>query len=335
MMTTESDAEDYHSTAELECFMQDVHDSDVEIKLFDRDGKVLSDITEHNTHLDESSDMDHQIMDYDPFSIGHPTANGSDFYYILKDRKLRPPKNKRHKLKYLIHSINKMCDAPHLYIQQRSTTNSCLQNLMNYVLFMDQYLSFKYFYELCLPLPMELLLVFGVFLFHPICIVILILIYCILLQQIPFCMFTLIACFTSAMLLRIMSYLKVLPFRSLPNVIHNLDEYGFNIKRRLNLRSMFCNKNMDKHSSFPCYNTSNATIVCLSSYLYTRQPLLFVCIPYVIIARCYFAYNYLMDCVFSLLFAVCIVAVLCTVLPPSSLISVDEIIREMTANMLS
>eukprot|EP01083_Nonionella_stella_P121170 363923_1 len=332
-MITITESDDYHSTTELECFMQDAHDSDCEIKLFDRDGKVLSGIAEHDMNVSESSD--NEPIGYDDFFADHPTANASNLYYALENYPVRKKSgNKRAKLKYLINSIHKMCDAPHLYIQQRAITNSCMQNVINYILFLDQYLSYKYFYEISLPFAMELILMFGVFIFRPICVVLFLIIYCIIFKQISFCIFTFIASLTSFILFQLLSYLKILPFRALPNVIHNIDEYGFNIKRALNLRYL-CRKTMLNQSSFPCYNTSNVTIMCLSFYLYTNEPLIFLWIPYVIIARCYFAYTYLMDCVVSLLVAVCIVSILYALLPSSSIIIVDEIIRETATTIFS
>merc|ERR1712154_110907 len=100
----------------------------------------------------------------------------------------------------------------------------------------------------------------------------------------------------------------------------------------INLRYLWY-KNKDKTvSSFPCATVCNVAIYCVSMYLYTNQIFILLLIPYVVISRCYFAFNYLMDCVFSLLFALCVVASAMYLIPPSFLIISDEIIREIPIN---
>eukprot|EP01084_Bolivina_argentea_P007816 14671_1 len=127
-MTTESD--DYHSTTELECFMQDAHDSDVEITTFDKDGVLLSGISEY-----DSSPIEEEPIDYDNNYNNYNNNNISDLYYILHDRKSHYNKNNpSHKnIKYLLKNI---CEAPHLYIQQRTAnSDSLLCSFINYILF--------------------------------------------------------------------------------------------------------------------------------------------------------------------------------------------------------
>ena len=357
-MTTES--EDYHSMTELECFMQPAHDSDVEIKFFGKDGAILSGISELEDDIDDMDNINEPI-DHDNFYIDNPSASTSDLYYILHDQhkssksKLHSrtsstksssnsssssSHHKRSKSKNIKHLIKNLCEAPHLYIQQRQSCPkdskcSSLYGMINYLLYIDEYLSYKYFYELSIPLIIEIIVIFGTFMFNQISVLLLIVITTCISQEIQFGVFIFLTSLTSFVIMQFCTYFKIFPFRSLPNVINNTDEYGYNIKRSINIRYLYY-KNKDMNvSSFPDYNCLNVFIFTLSWHLYTNQWLVFMIIPYILFARCYFAFNYIFDGIWSGIFGVLIVYGLRLIIPQTFLIISDEIIREITLNMFS
>eukprot|EP00484_Ammonia_sp_Unknown_P022774 CAMPEP_0197030194 /NCGR_PEP_ID=MMETSP1384-20130603/9476_1 /TAXON_ID=29189 /ORGANISM="Ammonia sp." /LENGTH=271 /DNA_ID=CAMNT_0042459489 /DNA_START=48 /DNA_END=860 /DNA_ORIENTATION=+ len=270
-MTTATESEDYESTTELECFMHSPNESDVEIKVFDEDGMALS----AKSDLDDHEALDHHHQSHGPLS-----TPSSDLYYILHNEAPQTSlhqtpwttstHSKRRKIKHLIKNL---CEAPHLYIQQRhsNASQSSWSTLVNYHQFLDEYLSFKYFYELSLPLCLELLLSFGCMAFSPICIIILLTLDCLIWRHVQLAVFALLVSLSSFATLHILAYFRLLPCRALPNVIHNTDEYGFNVTRTLNLRYWYYRNKERNTCSFPDYNTCNAMIYALSYYLFSAH----------------------------------------------------------------
>merc|ERR1712228_1116615 len=268
-----SEDEQYHSTTELEWSVQPANDSDVEIIKYDHDGTILSGISEY----------DDEAIDEDLIGLGNYRYFDED-YLFANDHK------------------RQLCDEPnsaHLYIQKKQSSSI---PFINNLIFLDEYYSYKYFYELSLSLSMEIFLLCGVFLFNSLSILLIIIITCIIFKDVQLMIFQFIACIASIALLRILSYFKVFPFRLMPNVIGNMDPFGFNLRRHINLRYLWY-KNKDKNvSSFPCSTVCNVTIYAISYYLYSNQ---------------------LFDCVFSLLFGLCIVGIF-TYLIPSSFLIISE-----------
>ena len=138
------------------------------------------------------------------------------------------------------------------------------------------------------------------------------------------------------------SYFKIFPYRSLPNIINNTDEYGFNIKRSINIRYLYYRNKDVNVSSFPDYNCVNVLIFTLSWYLYANninhtdyQWVVFMLIPYILCSRCYFGFNYIFDGIWSSIFGVIIVYSLKLIIPQTFLIISDELIREIASNMFS
>ena len=301
-----SEDDHYHSTTELEWSVQPTNDSDVEIIKYGHDGSILSGISEY----------DDEPIDHDMIGLGN-------YRFFDED----PASNS-----YFRHLCDDEPHSAHLYIQKKQSSSV---PFINNMIFYDEYFSFKYFYELTLPLSVELMLLFGVFLFNSVSVLIIITVTCIIFKNIQLMIFQFVACIASFVLLRILCYFKVLPPRSMPNVINNMDPYGYNLKRSINLRQLWY-KNSDKNvSSFPCSTVCNVTIYSLSCYLYSHHLLILLLIPYVIMSRCYFAFNHLLDCVFSLLFGLCLVAIAMYLIPQSFLIISDEIIREIPLNIFS
>ena len=294
--------------------MQDVNDSDVEIKVFDQDGAILSGISEY-----EEPDLPIEpMMDPTSFPMHHQFQHHIDpsTYYILHHDDYSSSTRKLAK---------NLCQAPHLYIQQRYSANTTWW-MINSVLFIDEYLSFKFFFETSWPILLEMCLVPALIISHHIAVILWICGFCVYFHHIQCAILTLIAWLCCMLLIQCFKSLHILPFRPLPNVIHNDDPYGFNVQRTINIRSLCLKRNDSDISSFPCCSAMNIIIYTTTWYLYTNQLWPFLLIPYVVWSRCYFALNYLFDCILSGAVGLCIVMLLWITVPQTLLIIADEMI---------
>jgi len=314
-MASSRDSEDYHSTTELEYFIQELNDSDVEIKVFclDKDGGVLSGISEA-----EEPDLPIEpMLDPSSFSMHHHVDPST--YYRMHQHHDRKPAGSSN-------SIRNLCEAPHLFIQRRHSGQSTAWWLINNMLYLDEYLSFKYCFETSCPLLLEMVLVLGVFAFHHIAMALNVLALAVVCHQIQFAIFALIAWLSSLALIQCLHSLHLAPFRPLPDVIRNEDEYGFNVQRAINLRGLWYQHRDADLSSFPCCHSLNVVLFAVSWYLYSNQFAIFLLVPYVVASRCYFAFHYLFDCVLSGAIGLCIALLLWSALPQTFLVIMDEML---------